>query len=163
MKKLFCLLGAVLCLAGCSPAQAPEALPSPTPAEIAADFAPDQLYGVAFLGWQDQTALESYRDLADPDTLPVYHISAGECYLILPRYADMALRLYADDPVAGTRTLVVEDPACGPFVLECNVSDLYPDAVVELSREGQSVSFSPWHSLKDGTLQLGEEGLDLTR
>ena len=34
---------------------------------------------------------------------------------------------------------------------------------VELTYQGETVSFSPYISLKDGSVQVGERGLDLTR
>ena len=81
----------------------------------------------------------------------------------IPRYADMSLALYKNDIQTGQPALVYEDPACEPFLIQCNISDIFSDVTVELTYQGETVSFSPYISLKDGSVQVGERGLDLSR
>ena len=73
----------------------------------------------------------------------------------------MSLSLYRNDMESGRATLLYEDPDCGPFLLQCNVSDIFPDATIRLTYEGVSVEFSPFVSLKDGAVDIGSCGLDL--
>ena len=49
------------------------------------------------------------------------------------------------------------------FVIGCNVSDIFPDVTVEITSGGETVDFSPFISLKDGSVQVGECGLNITR
>ena len=46
--------------------------------------------------------------------------------------------------------------------MQCNVSDIFADVTVRLEYNGETAEFSPFISLKDGTLMIGERGLDLT-
>lgn len=38
----------------------------------------------------------------------------------------MHLSLYRNDLDGGPPTLLYEDPDCRPFILQCNVSDIFP-------------------------------------
>ena len=49
------------------------------------------------------------------------------------------------------------------FILQCNVSDIFPDVTVELTYNGETVEFSPYISLKDGSVQVGEYGVNITK
>ncbi|MGM9662371.1 MAG: hypothetical protein ACI3WR_04695 [Oscillospiraceae bacterium] len=171
MKKLIALAAALCCLlalAGCGGdpgTDAPETQEPPQVSKLdAIPFREDQLYAVAFLGYQEIEDLafyaESYLDDQDP---PIHYLSDGEYYLVIPRYTDMSLRLYKGDMETMEQTLIYEEAACRPFIIQCNVSDIFPDASVSLTRGSETVEFSPYLSLKDGSVQVGERGLDLTR
>ena len=103
---------------------------------------------------------QRYLDSGD---LPIHYFSPGEYYLIIPRYPDMSLALYKNDIQTNQPALVYEDPVCEPFLIQCNISDIFSDVTVELTYQGETVSFSPYISLKDGSVQVGERGLDLSR
>ena len=49
------------------------------------------------------------------------------------------------------------------FVIGCNVSDIFPDVTVSITAGGEMVDFSPYISLKDGSVQGGARGLNITR
>jgi len=53
--------------------------------------------------------------------------------------------------------------ACRPFILQCNVSDIFTDATICLTRETETVEFSPYISLEDGSVQVGDRGVDITK
>lgn len=59
--------------------------------------------------------------------------------------------------------LVYSDPDCEALILQCNISDIFPDAEIRLRCEEGEAEFSPYISLRDGSVVLGPEGLDLTR
>ena len=101
---------------------------------------------------------EKYLD-KDP---PIHHFSGGDWYLIIPRYPDMAVELYRNDIETMGSELVYEDVSCGPFLIQCNISDIFPDATIRLTYQGETVEFSPYISLEDGSVQVGEQGLDIT-
>lgn len=162
MKKAAPALAALICcaalLAGCAPA-GPEASK-----RDAIPFSQDQLYAVAYLGYQQAEDLDHYAQrYLDDDALPVHYLSAGDYYLVIPRYENMALSLYWCDINAAQPALVYEDPRCGPFLLQCNASDIFSDAVVRLEYQGETAEFSPFISLKDGSIDPGPRGLLLTK
>ena len=170
MKKCTVWIITLLCrlsLMGCGAETAPAA---PDPSASSADgteslpFQEGQLYAAAYLGYGGMEDLSYYTQTclngAEP---PVFYLSAGEYYLIIPRYADTTLRLYRSDIETGDRELVWEDPGCRPFIIQCNVSDIFADAVISLTHGEETAEFSPCISLKDGSVQVGERGLNITK
>lgn len=160
MKRLLpCLLLLALVLpAGCSPRS------QTTGRHSAIPFSEGHLYAAAYLGYQQIEGLDSYAgQYLDSSQLPVHYLSDGDFYLIIPRYSGMKLSLYRNDIGTSQPTLLYEDPDCRPFILQCNVSDIFADATVRLTYGEESACFSPFLSLKDGSVDIGAQGLDLTR
>lgn len=164
MKRYAARIMALLCLlalAGCGerPASGPAA-----DGAASIPFQEGQLYAAAYLGYQEIGDLayytETYLNSAEP---PIYYISKGDYYLIVPRYEDMALRLYRRDMETMELETVCEDPRCRPFILQCNASDIFADAVVSLTHGEDAAEFSPYISLENGSVQVGERGADITR
>jgi hypothetical protein len=159
MKKRWMLpLLCLALLAGCAPSGEESG-----PQEALA-FQAGQLYAVAYLGYQEIDA-QAYaaEGSLDLDQLPVHYLSGGDWYLVIPRYQGMELSLYQNDLETMQSTLIYRDPDCQPFLLQCNVSDIFPDATIRLSYQGESMEFSPFLSLRDGALEIGERGLDITQ
>ena len=137
---------------------------SPTVKHDAIPFRSGQLYAVAYLGYQTPEDLDYYADrYLDSDDLPIHYFSDGDYYLVIPRYEGMSLSLYVNDIETSLSTLRFADPNCGPFILQCNVSDIFADVTLRLEYKAETVEFSPFISLKDGELMIGERGLDLTK
>lgn len=164
MKRYAVQIMALLCLlalAGCGerPASAPAA-----DGTGSIPFQEGQLYAAAYLGYDEINDLayytETYLNSGEP---PIYYISKGDYYLIIPRYEDMALRLYRRDVETMETELLCEDPQCRPFVLQCNVSDIFADAVVSLTYGDDTAEFWPYISLENGSIQVGERGVDITK
>ena len=159
MKKHICwalLLLVCLLPAGCASETADSK-------QDAIPFTEGQYYAVAYLGYQEAEDLAFYAEqYLDSDQLPTHYLSAGDYYLVIPRYDGMPLQLYRNDLETSEKILLYEDPNCGPFLLQCNVSDIFADASVCLTYEGETVEFSPFLSLKDGSVEIGAYGLDLT-
>ncbi len=127
-------------------------------------FEEGQLYAVAYLGYQKPEDLDYYAErYLDRAELPVHYLSGGDYYLVIPRYSGMELELYRNDLETSQPVLLYEDPDCAPFLLQCNVSDIFADADIRLTYEGETVSCSPFISLKDGSIDVGEAGLLLTK
>lgn len=148
-----------LALTACTPT-GEESRPSGT---AALPYEEGQLYAAAWLGYQDMSALKEYVDsgLVD-DSVPVLHVSDGDYYLILPREEGMALSILQNDISTSQSRLLYEDPDCGAIVIQCNVSDIFPDVTIRLSGERGETEFSPFISLKDGSVDIGPDGLNLT-
>lgn len=126
-------------------------------------YADAQLYAVAYVGYGEDTALAEYRErYLDGASVPIHYVSNGETYLIIPRFGDMTVRLYVNDMETFSQTLIYEEENCRPFAIRCNVSDIFPDVTISFTRGEITTEFSPFLSLKDGSLQVGEFGLNLT-
>lgn len=160
MKPVSRCLLPLLCLgllAGCAPE------PQPTSKLDAIPFTEGQLYAAAHLGYQQIENLDYYVEhYLDSSQIPVHYLSDGDFYLVIPRYAGMQLSLYRNDLESSRPILLYEDPDCRPFILQCNVSDIFADATVRLTYGEESAEFSPFLSLKDGSVDIGDLGLDLT-
>lgn len=136
---------------------------TPTSKRDAILFEAGQLYAVAYLGYQTADGLNYYAQrYLDSEKLPIHYVSDGDYYLVIPRYDGMSLSLYVNDLETSLGTLRFQDPDCGPFVIQCNVSDIFADVTVRLEYNEEMAEFSPFISLKDGALMIGERGLDLT-
>lgn len=144
-------------LTGCAPGG------GDTEEQSAIPFEEGQLYAAAYLGYQQMDNLEFYvEQYLDSDEIPIHYLSAGDYYLVIPRYDGMTLKLYRNDLETSQTSLLYEDPDCGPFLLQCNASDIFADATISLEYEGETAKFSPFLSLKDGSADMGEKGLNLT-
>ena len=161
LSVLFLLLMLTACAA------TPSTGASSTPSELpAVPFDGDQLYAVAYLGYEKIGDLAYFKENGFIDgTPPIHYVSGGEYYLVIPRYPDMTLQLYRRrlDHDMGVLDLFYEEENAKPFILCCNVSDIFPDVTVLLTRGDDSAEFTPYISLKDGSIQVGERGLDVTR
>ncbi len=134
-----------------------------TPNEPKVPFEEGQLYAVAYLGYQEPENLDYYvEQYLEDDRLPTHYLSAGDYYLVIPRHSGMELSLYRSELDGPEPTLLYHDPDCQPFLLQCNASDIFADAAIRLTYQGETVEFSPFISLKDGSVDIGEHGLDLT-
>lgn len=170
MKKCTVWIITLLCLLsllGCGTETAPAA---PDPSASSADgteslpFQKGQLYAAAYLGYGGMEDLSYYTQTclngAEP---PVFYLSAGEFYLIIPAMRTRPCGCTEATSRPGTRELVWEDPGCRPFIIQCNVSDIFADAVISLTHGEETAEFSPCISLKDGSVQVGERGLNITK
>lgn len=130
------------------------------------DFAENQLYAAAYLGYygyEDLENLSQYSLKYDLDEdIPIHYFSQGEYYLVIPRYENTDLKLYKNDFNTMDSILVYEEKDMRPFVIQCNVSDIFSDVTVSLTYNDEEVSFSPYRSLKDGSVQVGERGKNIT-
>ena len=147
-----------LLLAGCG--QQGESAENSAQEEI--PFEEGQLYAVAHIGYQEITGLEDVAPYLCSTQVPVHYVSDGDFYLIIPREDTMDLTLFKNDMETGEKILFYEEPNCSPFILQCNVSDIFNDVTVRLTCGEEETEFSPFISLKDGSLDIGSRGLNLT-
>ncbi len=165
MKKTIFLLTLIcaLTLSSCAQPSVPTETPEASKQENI-QFTEGQLYAVAWVGYGEATDLPFYLEqYIDADELPTHYISGGDYYLVIPRYENMKLELYKNDMTTNTSSLVFEESDCGPFLVQCNVSDIFSDATVALTYNEEQVEFSPAISLMDGSFVIGEYGLNITK
>ena len=67
------------------------------------------------------------------------HLSDGEYWLILPRYPGTALEVSQLDINTSEARLVYSDPDCEALILQCNISDIFPDAEIRLRGRGSGI------------------------
>lgn len=168
MKKtgfFLAALCALLLAAGCSAARpASAAASAQSDGREPIPFSDSQLYAAALVGYDDLTELPFYLTrYVGADSVPTHYFSNGEYYLVIPRYEGMKLELYRNEMETGASTLVFEDSDCHPFLIQCNVSDIFSDVTISFAYQGEKIQFSPSVSLKDGSVQVGERGLNLTK
>ena len=127
-------------------------------------FDDNQYYAVAYLGFQEIDDMDYYTDkyLVSND-IPVHYISDADYYLVIPRYSGMRLQLYENDMESFESHIIYDDISCTPFIIQCNFSDIFSDVTVRLIYEDRTIEFSPFVSLKDGTLNVGEHGVNITK
>ena len=127
-------------------------------------FEEGQLYAVAYLGYEEMTDgayfVDTYLKGEKP---PVHYVSGGEYYLIIPRYEGMKLELSRNSILSIGETLFYEETDFRPFIVQCNISDIFPDVNIRITYNSESVDFSPYISLKDGSVVVGERGLELVK
>ena len=148
-----------------TPTQEAAVTPTPTPDPLSTlPYTDGQLYAAAYLGYLAPTDLDFFRQTYfGGRDLSVHHVSDGDFYLIITRDPSATVRLYKNDMEADTKTLFYEQTNGDAFVIGCNVSDIFPDVTVSITSGGETVDFSPFVSLKDGSVQVGERGLNITR
>lgn len=161
------LLG-VLVLTGCREPKIPETTTSnpetSTSNQEKINFADNQLYAVAYLGYEEPEDLDYYKNkYLDGEGVPIHRFSGGEYYLIIPRFEGMSVCLYKNDFDTMDKTKVYESDSCTPFIVQCNISDIFSDVTVEFEYKGERAEFSPYISLKDGSVVVGDRGLDITK
>lgn len=127
-------------------------------------FLKNQLYAVAYLGYDEVNELSFYvQNYLDRENIPIHYLSQGEYYLVIPRYSNMTVSLYKNDIQTMDSSLLFEEKECRPFIIQCNVSDIFSDATICLTYNGETVEFSPFISLKDGNVVVGDRGINITK
>ena len=126
-------------------------------------FEENSLYAVAYLGYGDKSNLDLYLEqYLDTDSVPEVCFSQGEYYLIIPRYTDMKMTIYKNDTDTDNYYKFYTSDDSRPFLIQCNVSDIISDVKIEYEYKGETTSFIPSISLKDGSVKVGERGTDIT-
>ncbi len=111
---------------------------------------------VLFLGYHgtidEKLVLELPQALAE---LPLIQMGGGEIYVIIPRYEEETITLNSvlwseerGEPVPQEPGTVYDTA----ILVACNESDIFSNIVVTLTLGEESVSFSPYISLMDGSV-----------
>ncbi len=156
----------LLCTACSSKTQTQNSASSVEPPYISGSiaFGENAYYAVAYLGYNEMPDLAYYtQTYVGKENLPIHYVSQGDYYLVIPRYRDMAFQLYKNDIETNASTLIYESAQSEPFVVQCNISDIFSDVTISYTYQSQTYTFSPFISLKDGSVQVGENGVNITR
>ncbi|MFI3227922.1 MAG: hypothetical protein R3Y09_11035 [Clostridia bacterium] len=132
------------------------------------DWQGDELYAVLFLGYgleiyDYQEYIDVYFD-ENSQIQQAYQFDGDENYLVIPRYPEKATKivkyeLVGDDFETGDTIYEIKDK--NHFVIKCNVSDLYPNIVIQTETDDELFEFSPRISLENGEIVEDERILIL--
>ncbi len=150
---------------------APAINSEPTPAADITyiDWQDDNICAVAYLGYDygDFVRQDPYMYMPQGTDYVTLDNSGLEMFLVIPRNADVTgevlwLELAAESAEMEVveQMLAVTDGQ--PFFLRCNVSDIIPDIEITLTSGDKTTTFSPYISLKDGSVVLGDYVQEIT-
>ncbi len=150
-KKVIIILLFILCLTGCDTKKYKEI-----------EYEDNEIYAVAYLGYNELTNLELYEEYVDINCLNTYYLSTGEYYLIIPRYEDVDTRILFNDITSGGSTYFADLTNGKPFIVQGNISDIFPNITLEFKYQEEVYSYTPYISLKDGSFIVSDEGINIT-
>jgi|GEM_PF-1627405 len=128
----------------------------------------DALCMIAYLGystvgrglddWQESYFFLSNPRLAGALASNGYaFITGDEAYYLLPRYDDATVLVELITMDGDVEDVLLESGSEAQLFL-CNLSDLYSNCRITVTGNGESVTFSPYISLRDGELGLPDDG-----
>lgn len=135
--------------------------------------AENSLCGVAFLSyfegeyaevmaeWEKNGTAEKYPFLSEITEEQTVLTGGGEWFLLVPAADDVKVSVYECN-IEFEKALLVPGKELyssntgAPILIRGNVSDLYPSTVVVLEKADLRIEYSPYLSLKDGSLAEGE-------
>ena len=91
------------------------------------------------------------------------NLDGTEKYLIIPR--DCEVQVYSlamgevDDDILMNETYI--KTMTEPFYITCNVSDIIANSLLKVVKDGKQYSYSPYISLKDGSLVVEDFVLNI--
>ena len=120
----------------------------------------NQLLGVFYLGGIEQEynydVAYKYYSKDEINAFQTIEIGGEECYLIVPRYnAELSVYRLLMNEDGGTDKEIIKKVK-EPFFLKCNMSDIFPNSEIMFERKGKEYVYSPYISLKDGSVVTEE-------
>lgn len=112
--------------------------------------------GIIYIGGleedYDYTTVDKYFNTRDFETVA---LEGEEKYLIIPRNCEVEVYSISMDEVDEVDFIMSEKyikTMNKPFYITCNVSDIIANSLLRVRKEGKQYSYSPYISLKDGSL-----------
>ena len=121
----------------------------------------DYMIGVALLDNKD----EHINYIGTNEKLEYYELEGQDIYLVIPKYKDSTINVY-EARLDDNGNLVKNSllfTTYNPFVIKCNVSDIIPSIILEVSYNDKVIEYSPSLSLKDGSLFVTDDVLNITK
>lgn len=119
----------------------------------------DKLIAVAIIN-SESDVKEKYFD----EDFMLYEANGEELYFIVPIQKNVTMNIYS---AVMEEADIVKDKSIAstnkPFILKCNVSDIIPNIIIEIKQNNKVYEYSPYISLKDGSLYVNEYVLDVTK
>lgn len=115
-----------------------------------------KLLGVMYIGGleedYDYAVVDKYFNTSDFETID---LEGEEKYLIIPRDSEVEVYSLSMDEVDEMDFVMNEKyikTMDKPFYITCNVSDIIANSALKVNKEGIRYSYSPYISLKDGSI-----------
>ncbi len=118
----------------------------------------DSLYAVEYLGYGE----ESLDKIENKEEYEFFYFEGDEYYLVVPRYDDMSFKL-SEITDFDKISLLYTSNEVNPFIVKGNISDIMSNFQIEFTYKEITTTFSPYISLKDGSVMVGEKGVNITR
>lgn len=117
-----------------------------------------KLLGVIYIGGleeaYDYTLVDKYFNTREFETV---ELEGEEKYLIIPRDCEIEVYALSMDEIDEENFEMTEryiKTMDKPFYITCNVSDIISNSLVRIKKDGKQYSYSPYVSLKDGTIYV---------
>ena len=90
--------------------------------------------------------------------LPIVEMGGGETYAVIPRYDGETITVYAVEMDENANSSRAESGSeySGAILLMCNESDIFSNVSIEMKHGDDTVTFSPYISLMDGSIITDE-------
>lgn len=116
----------------------------------------EEILGLIYLGGldldYDYTLVDRYYTKKEQEQFPTLELDGEECYLVIPRYMTEVdiyeLTMNEDGSTKKEHSMM----SMIPFFVKCNASDIFPNSELSFNRKGTHYTYSPYISLKDGSV-----------
>lgn len=129
----------------------------------------DNICAVAYLGYEFGDFIVQDKELYIPLDVACTTVEAGgnELYLVIPKSEQVTGEVFSLEFIEESTSMepveqVHEITAGEPFIIRCNQSDIMPNVEIILTDGERSTTFSPYISLRDGSVELGDLVQDIT-
>lgn len=133
------------------------------------DWTDDTICAVAYLGYDYADFIVQDKELYLPSDVACTTVEVGgdELYLVIPRSKQVTGEVFSLEFIGESAQMEivenVHDISNGEaFIVRCNVSDIMPNVEIVLTDGEHSTTFSPYISLQDGSVVLGDFVQDIT-
>lgn len=139
----------------------------PTYLKIDIPFEKDdgKLLGIMYIGGSEEDydfiLVDKYFNTRNFETV---ELEGTEKYLIIPRDCEVEVYSLSMDEVDETDFVMREKhikTMNKPFYITCNVSDIISNSLLRVNEDGKQYSYSPYISLKDGSVVVEEFVLEI--
>lgn len=120
----------------------------------------EKLLGVIYIGGleedYDYTVVDKYFNTREFETVD---LEGEEKYLIIPKECEVEVYALSMDEVDESSFEMNEKhikTIDKPFYITCNISDIISNSLLRVKKDGKTYSYSPYISLKDGSIVVEE-------
>lgn len=115
-----------------------------------------QLLGIIYLGGTessyDYSLVDKYYTKEEQEQFVLAELGGEEMYLVIPRYET---ETYLNKLEMGENGETIKQNhmmSIPPFFVQCNASDIFSNAEISFNYKGKEYVYSPYISLKDGSV-----------
>ena len=124
-----------------------------------------KILGIVYIGGleedYDYTVVDKYFNTRDFETI---ELEGTEKYLIIPREQEVevySLSMGEIDEESISMNEKYIKTMNKPFYITCNISDIIANSMIRITKDGTQYSYSPYISLKDGSVVVEEFVLEI--